>query len=175
MSFSLYDATVPVFLQILEATSRLLDKAADWTKERQISDREIIEARLAPDMLPFSYQVKSVAAHSIGAIEGAQQGHYSPDTTEPPQSFPALKDRIVHAIDALSILTPDEVNDLAGREMLFLFKERRLEFDGGVAAFLTRFSIPNFMFHATTAYDLLRMHGLDIGKRDYLGVWPIKR
>lgn len=174
MTFSLYDATVPVFVQMLQAVSHLLDKAQAWSSERQLNDREIIDSRLFPDMLPFSYQVKSTAVHSIGAIEGVRRGQFSPDMTEPPQSFPALKERVVRTLDALTALTPAEVNGFVGREMVFLFQDRRLEFTGA-DAFLMRFSMPNFMFHATTAYDLLRMKGLEIGKRDYMGNLPLKR
>lgn len=173
MSFSLYNATVPVFLQILESVSRLLDKAEAWTVEKQVSDRDIIDARLAPDMYPFCYQVKSTAVHSIGAIEGVRQGQFSPDMTEPPQSFHTLKERVAQTIDKLSDLRPAEVDGFVGQEMVFLLAGRRMEFPSA-DAFLMRFSIPNFMFHATTAYDLLRMKGLDIGKRDYLGRFPIK-
>lgn len=174
MTFSLYEATVPVFLQTLGAVSHLLEKAEAWTAEKQVSDRNIIDAQLAPDMLPFSYQVKSAAVHSIGAIEGVRRGEFSPDLTEPPQSFPALKERVAETIGALTELTPEEVNDFVGREMVFIFRENRLQFTSA-DAFLMRFSIPNFMFHATTAYDLLRREGLDIGKRDYMGKLPLKR
>lgn len=171
-SFSLYDATVPVFLQILGAVSRLLDKAETWAFENQVGDREIIDSRLAPDMQPFSYQVKSTAIHSLGAIEGVRRGQFSPDISEPPQSFAALKQRVAETISALSALAPAEVNGFIGREMLFVFGEHRLKFTSA-DAFLMQFSIPNFTFHATTTYDLLRLKGLDIGKRDYMGKLPI--
>ena len=173
MSFSLYDATIPVFLQILPSISNLLEKAEAWAIEKKVSDREIIDARLAPDMLPFNYQVKSTAVHSLGAIEGVRRGEFSPDMTEPPQSFPALRERLAQTIEALSNLTAEEVNGFNGRSMTFLFRDRRMEFTSA-DAFLMRFSLPNFMFHATTAYDLLRMKGLDIGKRDYIGKLPLK-
>ena len=78
MTFSLYDAVVPSNLQILGAVDALLDKAAAFCSEQGRAEAELIDARLAPDMLPFGYQVKSCAAHSIGGIEGVRAGTFSP-------------------------------------------------------------------------------------------------
>ncbi|MGE0774281.1 MAG: DUF1993 family protein [Sphingomonadaceae bacterium] len=174
MTFSLYEATVPTYTQILGAILRLLDKAEAFVANGQASEQELVDARLAPDMLPFAYQVKSTAVHSIGAIEGIRRGEFSPDLSEPPTTFAGLKERVATAIDAIAALTPDEINGFIGRDMCFLFKEKRLEFTGA-EAFLISFSMPNFMFHATTAYDLLRMKRLNIGKSDFLVKLPLKK
>lgn len=173
MSFSLYDATIPTYRQILGAILHLLNKAEVFSASGKVSEQEIIDARLAPDMQPFAYQVKSTAVHSIGAIEGVRRGEFSPDATTPPDSFAALKERVVQTIDALAALHPDEINGFIGKDMCFLFNGRRLEF-ASADAFLMSFSLPNFIFHATTAYDLLRMKGMDIGKRDFLGKFALK-
>ena len=167
MSLSLYSAVVPTYLQILESLSGLLDKAESFCTEKQIVPQQIIQARLADDMHPFAYQVKSAAVHSLGAIEGVRRGVFTPDMTEPPDSFAALKTRITEARSGLQAVTPGEVDGLMGRDMRFSFGERHIDFRA--EDFLLSFSQPNFFFHATTAYDILRSRGVPIGKRDYMG------
>ncbi len=167
MSFSLYAAVVPSYLQILESLSGLLDQAESFCSEKRIAPEQIIQARLADDMHPFAYQVKSAAVHSLGAIEGARRGVFTPDRTEPPDSFAALKTRISEARSGLQSIAPGEVDGLVGRDMRFSFGERHLDFRA--EEFLLSLSQPNFYFHATTAYDILRWQGVPIGKRDFLG------
>jgi len=93
MPFSLYAATVPSYRQILEVVAGLLGKAQVFCAEKGIAPHEIIQARLADDMLPFAYQMKSTAVHSLGAIEAMRQGVFSPDMTPPPETFGALSAR----------------------------------------------------------------------------------
>ena len=173
MTFSLYDATIPTYRQILGAITQLLEKAEVFASSNQVSENEILDARLTPDMLPFAFQVKSTAVHSIGAIEGVRRGQFSPDFTPPPATLAALKDRIAQTIEALNAITPEEVNGFVGQEMNFVFKGHPLNFTGA-EAFLMSFSLPNFFFHATTAYDLLRVKGMEIGKRDFIGKLAIR-
>ena len=87
MAFSLYAATIPSYQQILGSVSGLLVKAEAFCAEKSINHDEIIQARLAPDMLPFAYQVKSTTVHSLGAIEGLRRGTFSPDMTPPPETL----------------------------------------------------------------------------------------
>ena len=173
MSFSLYAATVPAYLQILGAVSGLLDKAEAFCAEKRIAPSEIVEARLAPDMLPFAYQVKSTVVHSLGAIEGVRRGVFSPDMTPPPENFAGLKARVSDALAALEAIDAAEVDGFIGRDMQFAFGERRLDFTA--ENFLLSFSQPNFYFHAATAYDILRWKGVQIGKRDFMGRTRIKK
>ena len=173
MSFSLYEALIPTYRQILRAMGKLLDKAEQWCTDAQSNEQDLIGARLAQDMLPFGYQIKSLAVHSIGAIAGVRRGEFSPDVTPWPETLAGLKTRILQTLQALDELRPEEVNGFVGREMCFLFNGHRLEF-AGAEVFLMTFSLPNFMFHATTAYDILRMQGLNIGKRDFLGKLALK-
>lgn len=173
MGFSLYEAVIPTYQQILHATEKLLDKAEQWRSETQTSEWDVIDARIAPDMFPFGYQIKSLAVHSIGAIEGVRRGQFAPDMTPWPETMDGLKARVSQTAQALDELTPEEVNGFLGQEMCFLFKDHRMEFKSA-EAFLMSFSLPNFMFHATTAYDILRMKGLTIGKRDFLGKMALK-
>ncbi len=167
MPLSLYTATIPSYLQILRAVSGLLDKAGTFCAERGIAAADLIEARLAEDMLPFAYQVKSTVVHSQGAVEAVHRGVFSPDTSAPPGDFAALKARVVAAIAALEAVAPDTIDALIGRDMRFEFGERRIEYTA--EEFLLSFSQPNFYFHAATAYDILRWKGLPIGKRDFIG------
>ena len=167
MSFSLYAATIPSYRQILSSVSDLLGKAEAFCAEKGVAPRDIIEARLAEDMLPFSYQVKSTAVHSLGAIEGVRRGVFSPDTTTPPDNFAALKTHIAQTIAVLESIDPAEVDGFVGRDMRFAFGERHIDFTAD--NFLLSFSQPNFYFHAATTYDILRWKGVGVGKRDFLG------
>jgi hypothetical protein len=172
MAFSLYAATVPSCLQILQSVSGLLVKAEGFCAEKGIAPQDLIQARLAEDMLPFAYQVKSTAVHSLGAIEGVRRGVFSPDMTPPPDTFPALKARISETLAALQAIDAAEIDGFVGRDMRFSFGERSMDFTA--ENFLLSFSQPNFYFHATTAYDILRWKGLSIGKRDFLGKPRVK-
>lgn len=167
MAFSLYSATVPTFQQILGSVSRLVDKGEAFCKEKGISPDEIIQARLAPDMFPFAYQVKSTVTHSVGAIEGAKTGVFSPNLDTPPETFAELKAKVEEAIATLAKVTPAEVDALVGRDARFEFRDTKLPFLA--EDFLLSFSMPNFYFHATTAYDILRWKGVQVGKRDFIG------
>jgi uncharacterized protein len=98
MAFSLYAATIPSYIQILGAVAGLIDKAEAFCTEKGLMPQDIIQARLAADMQPFAYQVKSTVVHSLGAIEGVRKEVFSPDMTTLPQDFAALKARIIEAI-----------------------------------------------------------------------------
>jgi uncharacterized protein len=168
MTFSLYEATIPSQLQILSSMANLLDKAEAHCTENDIAAAEILGAQLAPDMLPFAFQIKSCSTnHSIGAIESVRKGIFTPDRSPPPQSFAELKAMVNHARTALSALVPEDVNGFVGQDMLFEMGEMKLPFTAD--GFLLSFAQPNFYFHATTAYAILRMKGVAIGKLDFMG------
>jgi len=172
MSLSLYAATIPGQLQILGSMARLVTKAAAWCEEHKLAPDDLIQAQLAPDMQGFGYQIKSTAVHSIGAIEGVRKGVFSPDMTPPPGTFAALAARVTETIAALEAIEPAEVDGFMGKDMRFEFGERRMDFTA--ENFLLSFSQPNFYFHATTAYGILRHKGLPIGKRDFTGRVRVK-
>ena len=172
MSLSLYDATVPSYLQILGYVSRLVGKAEAYCAEQKWAPADIIGAKLADDMLPYGYQVKSAVAHSIGAIEGVRKGLFAPDRTPWPDNFTGLKQLTTDAITKLEGLKAAELEDFIGRDMRFEFGEMRLDFTA--ENFLLSFSQPNFYFHATTAYDILRWKGMPLGKRDFTGRVRVK-
>jgi hypothetical protein len=173
MAFSLYAATVPSYRQILGSVSNLLGTAESFCNERGIAPSEIIQARLAEDMLPFAYQVRATAVHSIGAIEAVRKGVFSPDMSPFPESFAALKARIAETLAALEAIEPSEIDAFVGRDMRFEFGERRIDFTA--EDFLLSFSQPNFYFHATTSYAILRWKGLPIGKRNFTGQLRVRK
>lgn len=167
MAFTLYDATIPSYLQILASVSRLIDKAQGYAGEHGLDAGDLIQARLAEDMLPFGYQVKSATGHSFGAIEAVRKGVFSPDLTPWPDTFDGLRDLVAAAVAGLQAVDADEVEAFVGRPMCFAFREARMDFTA--ETFLLSFSQPNFYFHASTAYDVLRHKGVALGKRDFLG------
>ena len=172
MTLSLYDATIPSNLQILRAVDALLDKAEAFAIERGIEPATLIDAKLADDMLPFGYQVKASAGHSVGGIEGVRGGVYAPDRSAWPTDFAGLHTILRDAIAALEAIDPAEFDALATADTRFEFGSYTMPFTG--ANFLLSFSQPNFYFHATTAYAILRARGVAIGKRDFLGSPRIK-
>lgn len=163
MPISLHAALVPSMLQLLGSAQGWLAKAAAGP----MSETEVLEASLAPDMLPFDYQVKSLAVHSRGAFEGVRRGVFSPDLSDPPASLAELAGLLDETARYLEALTEEEVEALRGGEMRFEVGTRQLPFT--VDDFLLSFSQPNFYFHATAAYAILRARGLPLGKRDFLG------
>lgn len=167
MTIGLYAATVPAWRQQLGAMSRLLDKAESWCVENGVAAAEMIDARLIGDMLPFGYQVKSCVAHSVSALEGVRAGQFSPDMGGWPQDFAGLKAKIDGADAALAAVDAAEIDGLAGGDAAFVMGEMRMDFTA--EDFLLSFSMPNFYFHATTAYDILRARGVPLSKRDFMG------
>lgn len=173
MPMSLHAAFVPGAQQMLGACDHLIDKAESWCAERGCGHAEAIGARLHEDMFPFNYQVKSVAVHTAGAIDGLRRGVFSPDLAPPPEDFMHLREVIAKAREALQDVSETELESFIGRPMRFEFREHRLDF---VAEdFLLSFSQPNFYFHAATAYDILRMKGVALGKRDFMGKLRLRR
>ena len=173
MSFSLYDAVVPSNLQIMGAVDALLTKAEAFCVEQGKVEADLIDARLAVDMLPFGYQVKSCAEHSIGGIEGVRAGSYSPALSPWPTNFAGLHGILQTAIASLKAIDRDAFDALADTDTQFVFGKTRMPFTG--ANFLLSFAQPNFYFHATTAYAILRAQGVKLGKGDFLGMTRTKR
>lgn len=169
MTYTLHAALVPGWLQIIGAARGLLTKAA----ESGIAEEELIESRLVEDMLPFRYQVRSIAKHSAGAIAAVREGVYTSDRSPSPTTFAGLDETLVEAIAYLESIEVAEIEGLIGQPMCIRLGEHRIDFTA--EDFLLSFSQPNFYFHATTAYDLLRMKGVALGKPDFIGAVRVKR
>jgi len=172
MAIALYDLSVLNYLQTLNAVAGFLEKGKTWASEGGHDLEQIVETRLHGDMLPFRFQIVSVAHHSAGAVAGSKAGLFTPPGASD-ADYAGLQGLVAGAIADLKALTPDEVNALEGREMAFALGERRLPFPS-VEAFILSFSLPNFYFHAATAYDILRQKGVPLGKRDFLGAMRLK-
>jgi hypothetical protein len=172
MGISLYDLSVACFLQTLGGVSGFLDRGRAHCEDNNIDPNEIVETRLFADMLPFRFQVLAVAHHSAGALEGVKNGVFLPPGPTPPLDYTGLEKVVADARAALQALDPADVNALEGKDVSFKFRDFTLPF---VAEnFLLSFSLPNFHFHATTAYDILRSKGVPLGKRDYMGPLRMK-
>ena len=167
MTFTLYDATIANYLQTLGAVSHILEKGHTHFIKAGTDPAEAVAARLAPDMLPLWFQIVSVTHHSRGAIEGVQNGSFGPPPRQPDFTYADLQKLVAEALSELSALTPETVNALVGRDVVFKAGDVTLPFKA--ENFLMSFSLPNFYFHAATAYDILRHKGVALSKRDFMG------
>jgi hypothetical protein len=172
MAISLYEATVERYLQTLGAVAGVLDKGAAHCAETGTDPEALVSTRLYPDMLPLAFQVWSVEHHSNGAIEGAKSGVFGPPSSLPALTYADLQKIVSDTREKVGALTRDEVNGLEGRDMVFQIGERKMPFSA--EGFLLSFSLPNFFFHATTTYDILRSKGVKLGKRDFMGALRVK-
>lgn len=172
MAISLFDATVRPWLQGLNAAQGFLDKGLAHCREVGLDATEMLDVRLWPDMLPLRFQIHSIVHHSVGAIEGVRQGVFRPPGDLPEHDYAAMQAKVAAAIATLDGLNAEEVDALQGSEMVFELRGRQMAFYA--EDFLLSFSLPNFWFHATTAYDILRHKGVPIGKRDFLGRLRLK-
>ncbi|MBK8861891.1 MAG: DUF1993 domain-containing protein [Sphingomonadales bacterium] len=169
MSLSLYEAFVPNCQQVVGALANLIDKGEAFAKDKGISDEDMIGARLAEDMWNLPWHVRSCWVHSAYVISLLPSGEFSPDFTQIPDSWDAMRAQVAATLDGLAKVTPEELEAVADSTIGFVLGGKRLmEFTG--QNFLLSFSQPNVYFHATTFYDILRMKGVPLGKRDFMGV-----
>jgi hypothetical protein len=166
MSFSLYDATVPLMIRTLTNLSKIIDKAVAQAKTEDKPLAELIGAQLAPDMRPFSFQIQSASDAAKGCA--ARLANVAvPSMPDTETTFPELQQRIAKTIDFLKTIKPEQLAGAEDREIVLKFPNGEYKFTG--KDFATNFSLPNFFFHVTTAYALLRHKGIAIGKMDFLG------
>ncbi|KTC07577.1 hypothetical protein AO387_14745 [Pseudomonas syringae ICMP 11168] len=167
MSISLYAASIPVFQQMLNALSDVLTKAEAYATEKKIQPPALLQARLYPDMLPFTRQVQIAVDFAKGAsarLAGVEIPQY--DDTE--TTFAELQTLLAKTLAFIGSITPDQVDGKEGIEIVLrpgTEKEKRLNGQ----AYLLSYALPQFFFHVTTAYGLLRHNGVEIGKRDFMG------
>ncbi|MFV8819989.1 DUF1993 domain-containing protein [Haliea sp. E17] len=173
MPVSLYQATVPTFIQVTGAIRGVLDKAENYCEENSLDPNTLVEGRLIADMWTFAFQVQSVAAHSFGAIEGVRRGLFTPTPEQLPTDFASLKQRLDDALGGLRAVDPEELDSYIGKEVRF--EAGHIKFGFIAEDFLFSFSQPNFFFHATTAYDILRAQGLPMSKLDFLAGMRLKQ
>ncbi|WP_137895018.1 DUF1993 domain-containing protein [Ramlibacter sp. 2FC] len=166
MTLSMYQASVPVFVRQLHNLSAILDKAIAHADATGLDPAELVAARLAPDMLPFSNQVQ-IASDNAKGCAARLAGVEPPRWEDKEQTLPELQDRIARTLDFLQGFEPGQIDGCEAREITLKLRDRELKFSG--QSYLLGFALPNFFFHVVTAYDLLRHKGVPLGKRDYLG------
>jgi uncharacterized protein len=167
MAISMYQASVPAFLQMLNSLSAILGKAEAYAAERKIDPAVLLGYRLAPDMFPLARQVQIATDHAKGCsarLAGVDVPKYADDET----SFGALRERIARTIEFVEDFRPEDIDGSEERDIALTAGTRELRFKG--QQYLVNFALPNFYFHVTTAYDILRHCGVPIGKRDFLGL-----
>jgi uncharacterized protein len=167
MTISMYKASVPVFVQFLTSLSAVLDKAAAHAEARKIDPAVLLNTRLYPDMFPLVRQVRAATDHASNGC-GRLAGAELPSFANTEASIAELKERIAKAIDFIKGLEPARFDGTEDKEIKITFPSGATrEFVG--QAFLLNQTLPNFYFHCTTAYDILRHCGVEIGKRDFMG------
>jgi hypothetical protein len=165
-TLSMYQASVPVFVRALGILSRLLYKAASHVEQQQLDPQELLSARLFEDMYPLTAQIQRASdAAKFGAARLA--AIQPPAFVDEESSFYELQERIINTIAFLDTLQPQQFDGSAQREIILKVPTRELHFIG--QSYLLTFALPNFLFHVTTAYDILRHKGVPVGKMDYLG------
>lgn len=167
MSFSLHTATVGAYLQILPSLAGLVAKAEAHCAEKGLPAEALTGASLAEGMWPFAKQITSAVHHSSDSIAGVLAGTIGPDLSPAPTDFASLHTALADAIAMLQAVEPAEIDGLTGGDMRFAYGEHHMDFLA--EDFLLTFALPNFYFHATTAYDVLRHNGLALRKMDYIG------
>jgi hypothetical protein len=171
MSLSFYDTSVQSYLQVLNGLIGVLDKGHSHAEETGLDLQEMVMTRLHGDMMPLHFQIISAVHHSLGALQGMQQGSFSPPSFALDMDYPSLQGLVVSARDTLAEHDPAAIKSLADGAMVFKLGKNELPFTN--RNFLLSFSLPNFYFHATTSYSILRMLGIPLGKKDYIGQMKI--
>jgi hypothetical protein len=168
MSFSMYSASIPVFRQILNSLLAILTKAEAHVEEKKIDPNALLQFRLYPDMLPFTRQIQIAADFAKGA--GARlAGQDVPSYEDTEKTFGELKLRLTRTLAFLDSLPQAAIEESAQRAITTGSGEKTKHWVG--QEYLAHYALPHFYFHATTAYDILRHNGLEIGKKDFIGTW----
>lgn len=169
MSLSLYTASVPVLQQMLKALSEVLKKAEAHATAKGIEPNALLQARLYPDMFVLVRQVQIAADFSKGIVSRLA-GKEVPSWSDSEVSFTDLQTLIAKALDYTAEFDAQQFEGAETREIVLrpgTPKEKRLL----GSAYLLHYGLPQFFFHVTTAYDILRHNGVEIGKRDYMGAY----
>ena len=165
MSLSIYDASVAVFTVRLKALAHVLSKGEANALERKIDPSVFLNARLAPDMLTLTKQVQIATDHAKGAT-ARMAGQQAPKFEDNEQSFADLQARVAKTLDYLGTFKPEDLVGGEARKIELKIGSRELSFGG--AQYLLHFAMPNFYFHVTSAYAILRHNGVPLGKMDFM-------
>ena len=166
MSVSLYDVSVPVFTLSLTNLAAILEKASGHAQSKKLDPKVLPATRLIADMLPLSSQVQ-IACDTAKGAAARLAGVEVPKHPDTEATLDELKARVAKTLEFIRTLKPEQFQGAETREIVLQFPQMTLKFTG--LNYLTNFVLPNFFFHVTTAYALLRKNGVDLGKRDFLG------
>ena len=169
MTVSMYKISVPIFVQYLAAQSSLIDKVLAHVEAKQFDPNYFFSLRFAADMYPYSRQVQQASTHAARCCS-ALAGVAMPDMPNTETTFPELKARLGKTVDFCKGFKPAQIDGTEDKEIVLKFGTNERKFTG--QALLLNFILPNFYFHCTTAYDLLRHAGLELAKRDFMGTPP---
>jgi hypothetical protein len=166
MALSMYQASIPQLEKMLTNLSNILKKGEEFAKAKNIDGSVLINARLAPDMFPLAKQVQ-IACDQVKNGMARLAGIEPPAFDDNETTFAQLQERIAKTITFAKSITPAQLDGGETKEIRFSIKEWKFEFVG--EQYLLTWIIPNFYFHVTTAYNILRHNSVEIGKADYLG------
>ena len=166
MSITMYQASIPSFVRMLGNLSAILDKAAAHTEAKKIDPAIFVNARLAPDMYPLSRQVQ-IATDIVKGCAARLAGIDVPSYVDNETTFAELQARITKTVEFLQSVNAAQIDGSEERKITLKFGSREINLLG--QAYLLDFVFPNFHFHLTTTYAILRHNGVEIGKMDYLG------
>jgi hypothetical protein len=167
MTISMYNASVPVFKQMLTSLCAILDKAKSYSDANKIATENLLKAKLFPDMFDLIRQVQ-IASDFAKGVSARLAGIDVPSHEDTETSFDELRARINKTLAFIDSLTPAQINGSEEREIVTQAgtpKEKKFLGQN----YLLHYGLPHFFFHVTTAYDILRSNGIEIGKRDYIG------
>ncbi|MEL6825894.1 MAG: DUF1993 domain-containing protein [Pseudomonadota bacterium] len=164
MTTPIYKSTIGVMIRQAEALVGIMTAGREHLGDGADA---FINEKLIEDMLPFSFQIRAVCHQTIGGIDSMRSGQAGPPPDMDVSSYAQLETLLTNSIAALKAVEPAELDGLLDKDLVFVLGDFKLPFKG--LGFLTSFMMPNFFFHMTTAYNLLRQKGVPIGKREYLG------
>lgn len=172
MSLSLYDAVIKTYLQIMPGIDRYFEMGKTHYASVGKDVNDLVQTKIYEDMLPFHFQIVCLVHMSAGAITGARTGAFgAPDLTLD-LDYAGLQDHLKDGLAQIQSVTEDEMNGFVGGDVTFKAGDAVLPFK--TEDFFLSFCVPHFYFHTTTAYDLLRMNGVPLGKAEFLGAARVK-
>ena len=169
MTMSLYQASVPMFLQPLTSLSGMLDKAEVYATEKKVDQTALLGMRLNPTMWALGKQIQAACTTSTGCV-ARLAGVAVPTMEDTEKTIPELKARIAQSVEFIKSIKAAQIDGQEARDLTVKMGANEVKFKA--QNYLMWFAIPNFMFHSTTAYNVLRQSGLELVKRDFLGKNP---
>ncbi len=166
MSVSMYQSSIPVFVRFLNNLSEILSQAEKFAESKKIDESVLVNARLAPDMYPLSRQIQ-IASDAVKGCTARLAGLELPSFPDTETTFAELQARIQKTKDFVQSVTPEQIDGSEIRPITLKVGGHELSFEG--RSYLSNFVLPNFFFHISMTYAILRHNGVDLGKKTYLG------